>query len=337
MQPVEPTKPISFTPAAVQPPPALDEADVKSRSRAWFAALDRFDLAAIEAPLASSFVLFEDQRFYDRELLLQVQKGRREKNMPVRSREWSDERVFVTPNSAIFIGRAVETIPAFGDTAATNEDGYNTLVWSHDGARWQLVLWEWVRGGADAEKQRWNDAYRQGYGFNTKPNQLLVDTVKGRKPGTAIDIAMGQGRNAVFLATQGWKTTGIDISDEGIRQAKAEAARLKVKLDTIEADVDTYDYGKEKWDLVTVIYAGADPTLVEKLKPAIKKGGLFVSEYFHADAEVAKAGAGGWKTGELAALFEDGWKVLRDDVVDDNADWAGQRKTKLVRFVAQKL
>ena len=35
--------------------------------------------------------------------------------------------------------------------------------------------------------------------------------------------------------------------------------------------------------------------------------------------------------------FKDGWKILRDDHVEDNADWAGQRKTKLVRFVAQKL
>jgi hypothetical protein len=92
-----------------------------------------------------------------------------------------------------------------------------------------------------------------------------------------------------------------------------------------------------KWDLITMIYAGANAKLVARIKPSLKQGGLFISEYFHAESDVAKTGAGGWATGELAALFKDGFKILRDDVVEDNADWAGQRKTKLVRFVAQKL
>jgi ubiquinone/menaquinone biosynthesis C-methylase UbiE len=162
--------------------------------------------------------------------------------------------------------------------------------------------------------------------------------VKGRKPGTALDVAMGQGRNAVYLATQGWKVTGVDISDEGMRMAKEAAAAQKLKLDTVTADLDKYDFGKDRWDLVTLIYAGSNADEVQRILPSIKKGGLFVCEYFHADSEVAKTGAGGWATGKLAELFTKagGFKILRDDVVDDNADW-GQRKTKLVRFVAQRL
>lgn len=89
------------------------------------------------------------------------------------------------------------------------------------------------------------------------------------------------------------------------------------------------------WDLITLIYAGTDH--VARVKPALRKGGLFVCEYFHADSDVAKNGAGGFKDGELASHFKDGgFEILRDDVVEDNADWAGMRKTKLVRFVARK-
>src|SRR5439155_10668659 len=122
--------------------------------------------------------------------------------------------------------------------------------------------------------------FKQADFFNLKPNQTLIDAVKGKKSGTALDIAMGQGRNAVFLATQGWKVTGVDISAEGIKQAKEAAAKQKVKLDTVEADIDTYDLGKDRWDLVTLIYAGNDPKLIERIKPAIKKGGMFVVEFF---------------------------------------------------------
>src|SRR5207244_3317048 len=110
----------------------------------------------------------------------------------------------------------------------------------------------------------------------------------------ALDIAMGQGRNAVFLASQHWKVTGVDISDEGIRIAKEDAARRKLTLDTVESDIDKYDLGKDKWDLIAMIYAGNDMKLIERIKPALRKKGIFVTEYFAADSEAAKTGAGGW-------------------------------------------
>jgi SAM-dependent methyltransferase len=182
----------------------------------------------------------------------------------------------------------------------------------------------------------WDDVFAHGSGYNTKPNQLLVDTVKGKKPGTALDLAMGQGRNAVFLATAGWKVTGVDISDEGMRIAREAAAAKKVKLETVNADMEKYDLGKEKWDLVTLIYAGDDHAVIERAKVALKKGGLFVVEFFAKDA-LKGSGVGGFAPGELAPLFKDGFKILVDTEVEDNADWAGQRKAKLARFVAQKL
>ncbi|MGE5183735.1 MAG: hypothetical protein ACM31C_16800, partial [Acidobacteriota bacterium] len=114
------------------------------------------------------------------------------------------------------------------------------------------------------------------------------------------------------------------------------AAKQKLRLDTVESDIDKFDLGKDHWDLVTMIYAGADPKLVERIQPSIKKGGLFVTEYFHADSDAAKSGAEGWQTGQLAKLFGDGrWEILRDEVVDDIADWS-LREQKLVRFVARK-
>ena len=331
--PAEPVR-IARPPAQL---PELDEAAVTARSHAFFDAIDRDDLAAFSAALGPAFVLFEDSRFMDEATFTKILETQLGRHAPVHSRTWSDEHVYRGHGTAVFIGRALEHVPVEPDHPAAEFDGYNTLVWARDGERWQVVHWQWARAGVEAERQRWNDYFRASVGFKLTANQLLVDTIRGRKPGTALDVEMGQGRNALYLASQGWKTTGVDISDEGIKHAKEEAAKQKLKLDTIEADVDKFDFGKDRWDLVTLIYAGNSADKVRRILPSLKKGGLFICEYFHKDSEIAKTGAGGWDTGELAALFKDGFKILRDDVVEDNADWAGQRKTKLVRFVAQKL
>jgi SAM-dependent methyltransferase len=55
---------------------------------------------------------------------------------------------------------------------------------------------------------------------------LVVSAIDGRKPGKALDFGMGQGRNAVFLALQGWDVTGFDLADEAVRIANGNAAAV---------------------------------------------------------------------------------------------------------------
>ncbi len=313
----------------------LDEGALKLHSHAFYDAMDRQDVAEFRDTVGPTFVLFEDGRYLDADFMAKSLQSRTDRHAPIRSRTWSDEHIYVGGNAAVFIGEAVEHIPAEADHPATEFDGYNTLVWVREGAHWKVAHASWIKAGIDAERERWNDTFRTSIGFNHDPNQLLVDSTTGRKPGAALDLLMGQGRNALYLAAHGWKVTGVDISDEGLKIAKESAAKQKLKLDAIQADIDQWDLGKDRWDLVTMIYAGDDAKLVERVKPSVKKGGLFVLEYFHADSEATKAGAGGWHTGALAALFKDGWKIVRDEVVEDTADW-GLRRTKLVRFVAEK-
>ena len=127
--------------------------------------------------------------------------------------------------------------------------------------------------------------------------------------------------------------TGVDISGEGIKQARDAAAKQKLRLDAVQADVDAYDLGTGKWDLVTLIYAGDDGKTLDRIKASVKNGGLVVVEFFAKEA-TAGTGIGGFDAGQLAAAFA-GWKIVRDEVVDDVANW-GMRKTKLARFVAEK-
>src|SRR5690349_15424691 len=73
-------------------------------------------------------------------------------------------------------------------------------------------------------KEWWNSVFAgTEIPFNHQPNAFLLKSVQGKTPGTALEIGMGQGRNTIAMARLGWDVTGIDISDEGIRQAVAEA------------------------------------------------------------------------------------------------------------------
>lgn len=309
--------------------PTGDEAKVKADSEALFAAIDRSDAAPLDAVAGPTFGMLDGGRYYDRQRI----DERLAAHVEPHTRSWKNERTFVGKGVAVFIGEATIHTAATEDHPAGDEEELDTLVWAHDGTAWRVVHAQTEAAGTAGEEVGWNQTFAVGTSFNHRPNALLVAWAAGKKPGTALDIAMGQGRNAVFLATQGWKVTGVDISDEGIRQAKAAAAAAKVPLDTVQIDDATYDYGHGKWDLITLIYAGSSHDKLDKIKAGLKKGGTVVIEFFAKEA-TAGTGVGGFSPGELAELFK-GWKIVKDEVVTDKADW-GLRQTKLVRFIAEK-
>ena len=81
-----------------------------------------------------------------------------------------------------------------------------------------------MRERPDAYRAMFNNIYRTDNPvFSTQPNALLVATIEQRKPGRALDIGIGQGRNSVFLALKGLDVTGFDASDEGIATAQRNA------------------------------------------------------------------------------------------------------------------
>jgi SAM-dependent methyltransferase len=328
-QPVPAAAPASAPPKA----PDLDDQAVISQSRAFMFAFDTSDLAAFKALAGSAFVRFGRSRFYDLAFYAKELPARVERKVPAATRDCTEEKVFRTATSATYVGTCNVRVPAHGERPATSSEGWETIIWAIENDAWKVEHWQWQRGGIDAEREDWNDTYRVGVNFNPKPNQFLVDITRGRRPGAALDIAMGQGRNAIYLAQQRWRVTGVDISDEGLKIARETAAAQKLKLDAVQQDMDTYELGTGRWDLVTLVYAGSDAKLIERIKLSIRKGGLFVVEFFHREA-VQGSNISSFETGELAKQFA-GWKILRDQIVEDVADW-GLRKTKLVRFAAEK-
>src|ERR1700730_7724341 len=135
------------------------------------------------------------------------------------------------------------------------------------------------------QKERWNKVFASSDAtFTRQPNAFLLRSVQGKTPGTALEIGMGQGRNTVAMARLGWNVTGIDISDEGIRQALAEAKKQNVKIQAIVAGADKVKYGNNQYDL---IYATFEHQIVTnnaaKIIPALKPGGAVVIEGYQED------------------------------------------------------
>ncbi len=327
--------PVPPPPVPPPPPPALDDAGVKTQSLALMTALDQRDAAAMDRLTGDSFTMYERARTYDKARVLSGMQARTDQGIPQRSRTCVDGRITRGPAHVVYVVECTENLPAYKDLPAGTLETIHTIVWIMDRDGYRAQWWSTEQGGLAAEADFWDTMYRTSTSFRREPNRHLVAAVEGRKPGTALDIMMGQGRNAVYLATTGWKVTGVDVSKEGVRQAVAAAAKQKRKLTGIVDNIETWDMGTAKWDLVTMIYAGSDAKLIARAQAAVKPGGLFVIEYFHADG-TAGVGVGGFTTDQLTTAFASGWKIITDEVVEDTADFS-LRTTKLVRFTAQKL
>ncbi|CAN5922326.1 hypothetical protein BH11MYX4_BH11MYX4_27340 [soil metagenome] len=322
---------LSFALVACAPAarPPSDAPDLKARSHSFLEAYDRVEESQVNRAIGADFTLFDSARLYDRERL-----GRRMRlRGPVTQRFYADEQVHATAGGGIYIGESTVEIPAKGSAAARREVSWQTLVWTREGDELKVAHWQIQKGGTDAAREEWNSVYRESGGFQRAPNRLLLDTVKYRPVGAALDLGMGQGRNSIALATAGWKVTGVDISDVGVRIARDEALKRHLVVDAIDADLTTWDMGRDRWDLVAMIYAGSEPATIERAKASLRKGGVFVFENFYSDRPQLGPGV---SAGELAARFGGGFRIVRDEVVTDFGDWS-ETKTKLQRFVAEKL
>jgi 2-polyprenyl-3-methyl-5-hydroxy-6-metoxy-1,4-benzoquinol methylase len=83
--------------------------------------------------------------------------------------------------------------------------------------------------GDRAEIERWNRILTAPKPmFNTAPNAFLVDVTRGLAPGRALDVGMGQGRNTIYLAQQGWESVGFDPAAKAVDAAQERAGKLGV-------------------------------------------------------------------------------------------------------------
>jgi SAM-dependent methyltransferase len=105
------------------------------------------------------------------------------------------------------------------------------------------------------DREDWDQRYRQkDFVWPIEPNRFLVPEVEGLQPGKALDLAAGQGHNAVWLATRGWAVTAVDWSEAGLAKGRLLAEHQAVTVDWVVADLREWEPPERAFDLTVILY-----------------------------------------------------------------------------------
>ncbi|MHC4197010.1 MAG: class I SAM-dependent methyltransferase [Planctomycetota bacterium] len=188
-----------------------------------------------------------------------------------------------------------------------------------------LAIHEKDACGSEDDRKRWDERYDQdGYIAGKEPLVFLRDNIDLMPGGRALVLAMGEGRNAVFLAEQGLDVEGCDISPVAIEKAKKLAADRGVSIKAFEADLEDYTLARERYNLITDFYY-LQRDLIPQIKAALKPGGIAIMEtYTVANLELGLHGPRKreylLEENELLRLFVDaGMKIIfyREMILND--------------------
>ncbi|MGE3260767.1 MAG: class I SAM-dependent methyltransferase [Bacteriovoracia bacterium] len=139
-----------------------------------------------------------------------------------------------------------------------------------------------ITGDSDFGDDRtaWDKTYaRKDYVFGKDPAEFLVRFVDSLPKGRALDIATGEGRNAVFLAKKGFLVEGVDISVVGLRKAKKLAAENGVKIQTVNADLNKYHIKPASYTAI-INFFYLQRSLIPEIKAGLKSGGVVVFQTY---------------------------------------------------------
>ncbi|ADL46299.1 class I SAM-dependent methyltransferase [Micromonospora aurantiaca (nom. illeg.)] len=132
------------------------------------------------------------------------------------------------------------------------------------------------------DSSAWDSRYADtpGLVWSAEPNRFVVESVTGLTPGSALDIAAGEGRNAVWLAGQGWRVNAVDFSTVAVDRGRELAAARGVTVDWRVADATAYRPVPNSYDLVLISYlhlpAPEFAGVLAAAKSALRPGGTLV-------------------------------------------------------------
>ena len=163
---------------------------------------------------------------------------------------------------------------------------------------------------------------RKPHVYGIEPSDWVVKINEYKKlPASVLDLGVGQGRNAIYLAKQGYEVTGVDNSKVGIKQCLREAKNNKVNLECVLENIEDYQYEK-KFDVIlsaaTFHFLGNQKTIgkvIDQAKDHTKKSGLNVISV-PTDTKIAMKFPYYFKPDELSKYYQD-WKILESGEIED--------------------
>ena len=189
-----------------------------------------------------------------------------------------------------------------------------------------------------SDQKRWDERFGgKGFAFGKEPNPFLKKHIRLLPKGKALDIATGEGRNAVFLAQHGFEVDAVDISGVGLKKAQKFARETGVKIHALSVDLDAYKIEREKYNLIANFYF-LRRSLIPKIKKGLKKGGRVIFETYileqkNIGTEGPKDPKYFLKPNELLRLFKD-CRILfyREGIFKE-----GGRRKAVASLIAEKI
>lgn len=131
------------------------------------------------------------------------------------------------------------------------------------------------------DREFWNEKYAaKELIWTAEANRFLIEKIGASKPGRAIDLAAGEGRNAIWLAKNAWRVDAIEFSDVAIGKGKQLAAKHGVDVNWIAADLLDYTPEAAAYDLVLIMYLQLPwnemRVVLERAAAAVATGGTFL-------------------------------------------------------------
>ena len=194
-------------------------------------------------------------------------------------------------------------------------------------------------------KARWNERYdRDMYIYGKEPVAFLKQKMDGLKKGKALVLAMGEGRNAVYLAQNGFDVTGVDISEVAIEKCNRLAEERNTAVNAVVADLTDYDMGKGQFDLITKFYY-YEPSIFPQIIDALKPGGMFILEQFSIDHLKYRENSGFGprnpdyliKPNELLDHFKSLRILYYEDTVVELDEGMHKGTAAVIRLIAEKV
>lgn len=166
-------------------------------------------------------------------------------------------------------------------------------------------------------KDFWNERYSATeFVYGKKPNAYLKEKLTKFNQGTILFPAEGEGRNAVFAATLGWKVSAFDTSTEGRKKALSLAKEHNVEIEYHTEELNKIGYKPAEFDAIALIFTHFPPEIrkeyFQHFNTYLKKGGIIIFEGFskkHSEYQEINPEVGGPKNMEM--LFSG--QELKDD------------------------
>jgi SAM-dependent methyltransferase len=151
----------------------------------------------------------------------------------------------------------------------------------------------------------WDSRYSDPANIDFTPSDLVLESAELLKPGRALDLACGAGRNALYLAGLGWQVTAVDRSAVGIGLLRQRAAGLSVDARVADLEAGGFPIEPDTYDLICDFYY-LQRNLFPAIRAGVRPGGAFAGAIHLADE---RHGRYVMLPGELREEFA-GWKIL---------------------------